>query len=298
MILGLKNEGNSCYRNSIIQILTNLNIIKNKYIHKYTNKFNYNEQNDQHEFLIYLLDLINDTTSIKYKIPEYKKNILINNNNTEFNKKIIIKSYKNFFDDGLKINNDKDLNNIYISDIYHFIGQLIHILKCNNCNYTKINFEIFRTLNLNIPNNIHNPTIYDCINYTFIEKILDFKCKKCKKNEIIKKTYLWRLPKYLSVLFIRNIFNNNNYIKNNKNILFDKDILLNNYLYPFITEKNNIIYNLNSIAYHFGNVNNGHCISIIKNKNNNNWLLCDDENITNIDNYRIENAYILFYIKQ
>lgn len=287
MIKGLKNTGNICYLNSIIQIINNLDIKTN---YKYTpnKQFKLHQQNDQHDFLLFLLDYINENSYKAYKIPSMPN----------YMSKIQKKALYNLYTYGLVIQKGQK-ESIYISDIFNFIGQRIIRTKCQECSNIKINFDVFKTLELNIPINLSSPNLYDCLdyNYSCLNKISDYYCKKCKKNtEAIQTTMLWRAPKILSILLIRNIWINNISYKNNTNINFPENIELNKYIANNLDDK--LKYSLNSVAYHFGNPNSGHCISYCKSKSQNNvWYICDDENITQTNTYNTENAYILFYVK-
>jgi len=280
-MLKLKNQGNTCYINSIIQIMNNLNI-KHDYKYRPNNNFRRYEQNDQHDFLLFLLDYINETTAKKHKIP------LIESDLDNLKKK----GLKNLYNIGLTINN-YEKGFLYISDIIDFIGQRITQIRCNNCNNIKYKFDVFKILELNIPP-IPNPTIYDCLNYTFNSSMIDnYNCNKCKKtSNAAQSTLFWRMPKILSILFVRNFYINNQSIKNNTDVQFLENLELNKY-YAYKTDKK-YTYNLNSIAYHHGNANYGHCTSICKYKNK--WFNCDDDTINEIKTFEIKNAYILFYI--
>jgi ubiquitin C-terminal hydrolase len=281
-MLKLTNQGNTCYINSILQILHALNI-KHNFVYKPNERFKKFEQNDQHDFLLFILDFINETTAVKFPKPIFQKS-----------DKLKYEAMNNLFNYGLNINK-KDPDSIYISNIFDFIGQRITEYLCKKCGFRMQKFDVFKSLELSIPEQVGS--LKDCLNYTFSHTFVpDYTCENCnKKSAIWQKQSIWRLPNILSLLFVRNIFQNNTPIKNDAKIKFDTIINLNDY-YAFNTEKNNL-YEINSIAYHFGKPNGGHCTSICK--KNNIWYHCDDSNVQPIDieNIPVNNAYILFYIK-
>ena len=125
-------------------------------------------------------------------------------------------------------------------------------------------------------------------------------CPKCKENEqSTKKIQIHKSPNYLLIHLKR--FKNE--IDNNDTLSFKggKNEVLINFpiksfdISEFIDEPKNKkeIYDLYGIIQHYGNLNSGHYKAICK--NNDKWILYDDDQYEEITNLVNENAYILFY---
>ena len=134
-------------------------------------------------------------------------------------------------------------------------------------------------------------SIKDCFDLFFEKESLEdpLYCRVCGGPEDFLKNYeINKLPYILILSLKRFKFNENNNFKLNQLITYP--------LYNF--ELGNKIYDLYGVVYHCGLINQGHYISVIKNKNK--WVMCDDKNIyeTTEDKVMNSNAYILFYISK
>ena len=261
-------------------------------------KFLGTEQQDCNEFLLTLLNNFEKCLSYNYKI-----NIEENSNNIIT--KLKYESEKNIL----------DYYNLYgkskIFDLFY--GQYINSIICQKCNNRHYTFEIFNTIELPISvfkkeENEYN--IYDLLSkFTSTEEIIDdYQCLYCKeKTSAYKKINIYKSPKYLIISLKR--FDN----KLNK-IISDFDTIIDLDLKPYfvdmeeiysyenhksidveLLEKHNTNYKLSSIICHRGSYSFGHYYTIV-NKNNN-YYLCNDVNISKIENLRDlnKNCYIYIY---
>jgi len=324
IIIGIENLNNSCYLNSVLQLLFNVEPLNNFL-------FNYNiiEPTKYEELLLFAYkNLLENIYSIGENTEEYidNDNILESTQFKNILEKLfpypllngqhdvheILISIINIFHEGLKKNdidlitdekfNDKINKIAYLKwSEYHknekysiisklFKGQIRTKITCNNC-FTENNiFESFMDLSLDITNN----NLECCINeYCKPEKLEVYRCEKCNKQTIAEKeTILWRLPKYLIIHIKRFEQNIDNIIKDNTliNYPINSINLENKCNYP----NNTLNYHLNSIITHHGNLTNlGHYTS--KSYINKKVFEIDDEDISCIDDNGCGNPYILLY---
>jgi ubiquitin C-terminal hydrolase len=256
-LCGFNNMGNTCYMNAALQIITNstvltkimltnnfvspkLNIYKN-FLQSYKNgqpfgpievkhmvgqkdsKFMDNSQHDSHEFLIHLMEILED---------EFKK---------EYN------------EDQLTIFNIP--LNEFMSRIFDTnVSSIIYCEETDEKSKTKVGEKI---LSLPIPKNDKKKvSLNDCLDYyTQIEKLSgDAQWKSVKENKLVdayKRLYLKSLPKYLLIQLKRFSF----FSFSNKN---DIDVSI-----PINLDIRNNSYQLRGIIYHMGSANGGHYVAII-----------------------------------
>ncbi len=243
-LTGLNNLGNTCYLNSALQILVNctvlskvilsqtfrsdkLNIYK-KFLLNYrnssdaispneikllvgekNNKFLNFQQHDSHEFLIHLIEVIED--ELKKEYQDSKTEIL-----------------------GIKL--EDFMSNIFDTTV----SSIIYSDEINEKSKTRTGEKI---LSLPIPNT-SNSTLDDCINlYTKIEKLTGdsqwFSEKEKRKVDAYKRLYLKSLPKYLLIQLKRfNFFSFSN--KNDTDVTVPLEFEIKNYKY----ELRGIIYHM------------------------------------------------------
>ncbi len=214
-----------------------------------------NEQFDAHEFLLMFINSIHENLKIDLLKPKKK-----------YDNKI------NFWWGKLNKNDFSIMKQI-------LYGQIKNTIKCD-CGITRSR-ELFFDLIIMPDKNISS-SLFNLLNSEFL-------CEKCNSVKKIKKK-IEILPKYL--FFVISKFNEN--LRKSFNNFEEIETTLN--LSSFIKNNSNIentSYNLKSIINHYGNTSNGHYNITIK--ENDNYIIIDDESIYKIDKFNFDNAYILMY---
>lgn len=277
-----------CYANLIRNIWDTNTILKPKSfitaLNKLSSKWKIGLQQDSHEFLIEILDIIH--RGICYEIEVGVKGEI-----TKESDRLMVKSIYEW---------TKHFEKSYSVIIDAFYGMTTTLLKCSYCNESSRNFEPFVTIHLSLSGS----SLQDCLTNYFnsCSKIEDYHCENenCKKSGgCSKQTNLWMLPNYVIITLKR--FNNKN-IKNNSKIDFpitDLDLT------PFISKEkedhNRYIYSLYALNCHTGDTSGGHYYSYIKNINGN-FYMTNDANVTPTTTSTVcsetETCYILFYYRK
>lgn len=158
--------------------------------------------------------------------------------------------------------------------------------------------EIYFQLDLPIPDNMANTTIYDCLNLFMKPELLDENNKwfnvKTGTYEIIRKSLkIWSFPQVLVISLKR--FSNN---MHKKNTLVEFPITgLNLSTYSQGYSPHRYVYNLYAVCNHYGNVMGGHYTAHVRCADGS-WVHCNDssvEPVANIADIITPSAYCLIY---
>lgn len=293
MIL-FNNIGNSCYLNSVLQLLLNQlpflyyfanlktdsktsklvlliqHLVKlqisneTKVINPFIFKrelakscdylFNNFHQQDAHEAVVTILDIIHETT---------KDDELFHKASKKYSKQMESESIKQSFKAWKET--AKKFGYSFITD--YFTGQIKAITICDHCNHRTTRYENFNNLTLQIPQN--NVSVVDCIkNYIQVEKLPDYKCDHCNKRDTTRKrTTLWKFPTVLIICFKR--------FDGQKRLNFEIEM---EEKIGFQFNNNYYNYNLTVAIDHIGHrANSGHYTALLK--RNGNWYIADDESV-------------------
>jgi len=275
VILNAKvNEGTFTYElKEILDLIHNqnksINPIKfiNNFYMTFKGIFNRFEQIDINELWFYIIDKINEETSISINIHpnmnQYELSLMRHNNNK-------------------------------LSDILNLVqGVYINVISCQNCNHKSHSIEPFITIALDIDS--ENKSIADLIMLSITDELREkdeWKCENCNGNhKYLKMKRILKLPQILVISLNRfkDIFN-----KNNTEVYVNEDL-------NFTIQNNEIIYKLKSIGLHYGNLHGGHYMSVC-NINNETFNLYNDEIVKSINkndfiqnNLKNNTAYLIIY---
>lgn len=331
-LTGLANVGNSCYLNSLMQILSHtyeLNDLLNS--DKFKSKINLKkidsviliewnklrelmwsenctvapygfikavqgiaiekeqflfcgyEQNDIHEFLLFLIDCFHNSLARKVNME------IMGKEKTETDE-LAIKCYNM-----MKVMYKKEYSEI----LELFSG--IHVSEISSITNNKqlsITPEPYTVLHLSIDKSTN--TLYDCLNkYCVKEELKDdngwIDDKTNIKHDVKKGIIFWNFPRVLIIALKRwNISGNKLH-----NLI---DIPINNFDLSDLVKGYNsesYIYDLYGICNHSGGATGGHYTAYVKNANNK-WYEFNDTIITEIEekNLITTKSYCLFYRKK
>jgi len=235
--------------------------------------FKMHQQHDLSELYFWIIDYLHESAYLDIDKDKVKG----------MNNKIL--------DEIVKVQNYKH------SDIlFNCQGIQVQMLECKKCKDHPYNIEPYITIDVNIPNSKTTINLSELIIENFkLETMDEWKCDKCNNIGGVKQLKLWSLPNAL-VFVIKRFDSNMNKINSPVNISefinFAPKTLLSD---PEKETK----YRLVAIGNHYGSYNNGHYTATKIDKNNQ-WIECDDINVSNIENIHAElqnnrNAYMLFY---
>ncbi|NXW94692.1 UBP2 hydrolase, partial [Alopecoenas beccarii] len=186
-----------------------------------------------------------------------------------------------------------------ISDL--FVGQLKSSLTCSECGYCSTAFDPFWDLSLPIPKKSYGEvTLMDCLRLFTKEDVLDGDekptCCRCKaRTRCTKKFSIQKFPKIL-VLHLKRFSEAR--IRTSKLTTFVNFQLKDLDLREFASQScNHAIYNLYAISNHSGTTMGGHYTAYCKNPVSSEWHSFNDSRVTPMSSshVRSSDAYLLFY---
>ena len=252
---------------------------------KFHKKYYSLQQQDSHECLMYILDILHKSLAYEVEI-EIKGNV---QTRTDSLMRKSLETWKTFY--------EKEYSFI----IETFYGNIINNVRCLKCNVSEEVFEPYNNISLSIQDT--NSSLQDCLDdYFQNEHVIDtWKCDKCNETGCNKSSVLWTLPNYLIINLKRFKQDGSFTSKNNNLITFPlKDLNLTQYVSKDKNDLNNYIYDLYAVNYHGGNLDGGHYWSACKNLDGN-WYNFNDGNVSRYNSANLESqlvtkdSYILFY---
>ncbi|XP_063170545.1 ubiquitin carboxyl-terminal hydrolase 8 isoform X2 [Candoia aspera] len=331
-LTGLRNLGNTCYMNSVLQCLCNA-----PHLADYFNRNYYQEDINRSNFLGYKGEVAEEfgiimkalwTGQYRYISPKDFK-ITIGKINEQFagysqqdSQELLLFLMDGLHEDLNKADNRKrykEENNDHLDDLkaadlaWHkhkqlnesiivalFQGQFKSTVQCLTCHKKSRTFEAFMYLSLPLAST-SKCTLQECLRlFSKEEKLTDnnrFYCSHCKtRRDSLKKIEIWKLPPVLLVHLKRFSYDGRWKQKLQTSVDFPLENLdLSQYVIgPRSTLKK---YNLFAVSNHYGGLDGGHYTAYCKNAAKQRWYKFDDHEVSDISSSSVKSsaAYILFY---
>ncbi|XP_032141086.1 ubiquitin carboxyl-terminal hydrolase 2 isoform X1 [Sapajus apella] len=182
-----------------------------------------------------------------------------------------------------------------------FVGQLKSSLTCTDCGYCSTVFDPFWDLSLPIAKRGYpEVTLMDCMRLFTKEDVLDGDekptCCRCRaRKRCIKKFSIQRFPKIL-VLHLKRFSESR--IRTSKLTTFVNFPLRDLDLREFASENtNHAVYNLYAVSNHSGTTMGGHYTAYCRSPGTGEWHTFNDSSVTPMSSsqVRTSDAYLLFY---
>ncbi|NXW62499.1 UBP2 hydrolase, partial [Eurystomus gularis] len=331
-LTGLRNLGNTCFMNSILQCLSNTKELRDYCLqNQYLRDLNNNSRMRtalMSEFakLIQLLwtSSPNDSVSpseFKTQIQRYAPRFvgynqqdaqeflrfLLDGLHSEVNRVLVRPRASTDTLDHLPDDEKsrqmwrryQEREDSRISDL--FVGQLKSSLTCSECGYCSTAFDPFWDLSLPIPKKGYGEvTLMDCLRLFTKEDVLDGDekptCCRCKaRTRCTKKFSIQKFPKIL-VLHLKRFSEAR--IRTSKLTTFVNFQLKDLDLREFASQScNHAVYNLYAVSNHSGTTMGGHYTAYCKSPVSGEWHSFNDSRVTPMSSshVRSSDAYLLFY---
>uniref|UniRef100_A0AC35TUF9 USP domain-containing protein n=1 Tax=Rhabditophanes sp. KR3021 TaxID=114890 RepID=A0AC35TUF9_9BILA len=310
-IRGIKNTGNICYINSVIQCLVNLVDFKQQIL-KYRGvmipKELEFELTIQFVEIMYELDLDNQSVSTKALNIEKFVTLVIKMRPKTFLKGIEGDSIE--FLDFLLDNIEHQIDNYIaitgstlVNPISLFRAQIIREEVCERCFSSEYHVDYVNALSLNAPEETGRGLVCDLLENWLFEKfkftLERSSCAVCNHTHKFQRHHLYKLPQILILNVQRTFYHQitNNY---RKSAVEAKCDVMNFYIALFLHINSpdfyyNTVFRLNSAIEHSGRTaTSGHYSSLIR-KNVEDWFKCDDNQISTARQPTVSQASIYFF---
>ncbi|KAH8359256.1 hypothetical protein KR093_005342 [Drosophila rubida] len=325
-LTGLKNLGNTCYMNSILQCLANTNHLMDFCVsNEYKKYISYqNKTNGQviEEVAALIKELWNGqykcvaSRDLRYVVGQYQKTFRGVDQQDSHEFLTILMDWLHSDLQTIKVprrlDNELAWEKAWLqftksqeSMILHiFYGQIKSTVKCVTCSKESATYECFSNLSMELPQNANLCQLSQCMDMYFSgEKIYGWNCPKCNtKRDAIKKLDISKLPPVLVVhlkRFYADPSNNGAYVKKQNYVQFP---LENLDMKPYIARVESRAstpksYRLYAVSNHYGTMEGGHYTAFCKSTYYDRWFKFDDQVVSPLDSSNVVSsaAYILFY---
>ncbi|KAM9847247.1 ubiquitin carboxyl-terminal hydrolase 2-like isoform 2-T2 [Aulostomus maculatus] len=331
-LVGLKNLGNTCFMNSILQCLSNTAELRDYCLASvHHNDLNNNCRTETaltDEFVKLTQGLwtsvnndIISPSDLRNQIQKYAPKFagcnqqdaqeflrfLLDGLHNEVNRAMLHPTASNQdFDHLLDDEKGRRMWSLYLERensrvVDLFVGQLRSSLTCTVCGFRSTMFDPFWDLSIPIAQkSAGEVTLKDCLRVLTKEDVLDGverpTCNRCKaRRKCTKRFSIQKFPQVL-VLHLKRFSDSN--IRASKLSTYVKFPLKELDLREFASESSErAVYNLYAVSNHWGNTLGGHYTAYCKNPVLGEWYNYNDARVSPMSSSQVRssNAYILFY---
>ena len=180
-----------------------------------------------------------------------------------------------------------------------FCGQSRSTVKCVSCKVESVTYREFTNLTLPLPENSSYVCLGDCFGEYLKEEIAEkFSCDMCgSSGNATKKTDIVKLPPLLVIHLKRFGQVGNKTKKKYQTVHFDLQNLDIGQFAMDSFENKFFKFNLYAVSNHVGSLNGGHYTAFCSNNPLKSWFKFDDQVVSNLDPSDVVTpaAYVLFY---
>lgn len=222
---------------------------------------------DSYEFYLCILDTLHEALAQEVEMKISKE--IVNNKDGRLSGALNV--WKNEF------------SKKYSPFVEYSYGLLHFVVECQNCKNETYRWEPMTALKAVVSSGKQGQTLEEMLKDEFLPETIDgYDCEHCSpvRQTAIRKTYIWKLPKYVVVVLKRFTFDGRRI--NTPLQLASTTFTFNNLFSKVSPEYDvNASYNLLSIVDHHGGAQGGHYTAQCK--TNDKWHIYDDESSHSIE---------------